>query len=226
METKTITFNRNPLVFSGKIEQPSMDEIKNTLGLWCASLEDAVRYGGNLTRAALGAMNIRGDRKHIIVDTKISMLKPGWNPAIPGWHVDGTPRGEDLNPLQSAPPNLYIQEELRPSRFHLLVTGEGCLTKFVNQPLDLEVPNYTPDIFKIISNEVSNRESELNILTAPSCQVVEFDWWDIHTGITATKSEWRYLIRVTETDLCPPETDLRKVIRMQQQVYSTPNFGW
>jgi hypothetical protein len=62
--------------------------------------------------------------------------------------------------------------------------------------------------------------------SVPSCEAVEFDWWDIHTGVIATKKEWRFLIRVAESDYYEPQTDLREVIRMQSQVYSPTNFGW
>lgn len=85
-------FNRNKVIFGNKIDKPSQDEIKNTQGLWNASFEDAIRFGGDLTRSALQAMNIRGDRKHIVVDVKTHMLMPGMIPAIPGWHTDGVDR--------------------------------------------------------------------------------------------------------------------------------------
>src|SRR4051794_29927346 len=87
-----ITFNRNPITEGGSIETPTTLEVKSTPTLWNASLDDAIKYGGDLTRAALGAMNLRGDKKHIIVDTKVHMLAPGQCPALPGWHTDGTPR--------------------------------------------------------------------------------------------------------------------------------------
>jgi hypothetical protein len=225
----TFTFNRNPLQFAGTIEQPDNDLIKNTLGLWCASIEDAIRYGGDITREAIGAMNIRNDRKYVVVDTKITMLKPGWCPAIPGWHVDGTPRTTDEGLTYNfftGKPDIEQQDMMRPARFHLLVTGEGCLTNFVNQRVNIELPNKDARLFQKISKEINEKRNELDILTAPSCQVVEFDWWDIHEGVLATKSEWRYLIRVTETDLLAPETDLRKIIRTQQQVYAELNYGW
>lgn len=227
LETKKVLFNRNPLTYAGKIEQPSLDTLKGTLGLWNASMEDAIKYGGELTRAALSAMNIRNDRKHVIVDTKIHMLKPGMCPAIPGWHVDGTPRGEAPNyTWHTGMPDLYAQEEMRAPRFHLLVTGEGCLTDFINEPIALDMPNKTGKMFKMMSEQLDEKKDSLNIITAPSCQVVEFDWWDIHAGVSATKSEWRYLIRVTESDFAAPQTDLRDVIRMQQQVYAPLQFGW
>lgn len=59
-----------------------------------------------------------------------------------------------------------------------------------------------------------------------SCTVIEFDWWDIHTGVIATGNEWRFLIRVCESDYYEPRKDLREVIRIQSQVYSPTNFGW
>ena len=74
-----------------------------------------------------------------------------------------------------------------------------------------------------------NREIEARKLprvVVPSCRVLEFDWWDIHRGVEATAHEWRYFIRVAETDVAEPERDLRKVIRTQHQVYAPKDFGW
>src|SRR5690349_9046790 len=116
-------FNRNIPTIGKTIEQPSEELVKNTLGLHNASLEDALKYGGDLTRAAIGAMNIQGTKKHIVVDTKIHMLLPGMCPAIPGWHTDGVPRGNSLDPTAKQAPNIQAQEEMDSPIFHLLVTG-------------------------------------------------------------------------------------------------------
>lgn len=221
-------FNRNGYKVGKSIEQPTIEQIKNTPSLWNASLSDALKYGGELTRAAIGAMDLKFDKKHIIVDTKIHMLMPGFYPAIPGWHTDGVPRGVELNPVGKGAPNIQAQEEMSTTRFHLLVTGEGCLTKFMNDTdVELEVPD-TPDskLYKMISDQVANREKEFNIVEAPSCTAVEFDWWELHAGQAAKKHEWRFLIRVTETDHFEPQTDLRNIIRTQQQVYVPESFGW
>lgn len=227
---KEVLFNRNPLKFTGTIEQPPQEVVKNTLGLWNASIDMALKYGGELTRAAIGAMNIRGDRKYIIVDTKIHMLMPDMCPAIPSWHTDGVPRGKGLNPGAKEEPNIFSQEDMRPPRFHLLVTGGGCLTEFLNEPIVLQVPDEpSTKLYQEVDKQVSQHVKDTNgrtVLTIPSCQVVEFDWWDIHRGVWATKHEWRFLIRVTETDYLAPQTDLSKVIRTQQQVYVRSHFGW
>ena len=223
-------FNRNGLIYGKAIEQPSQELVKNTLGLHNASLEDALKYGGELTRSAIGAMNLSFKKKHIIVDTKIHMLLPGMCPAIPGWHTDGVPRGLTLDPTVKQEPNIQSQEEMNSPIFHLLVTGTSCLTQFIEQRnIDLNVPN-EPDakLYKMMSKQVNDRiaKGELTSFEAPTCTPVMWDWWEIHTGVPAKHHEWRFLIRVTETDIQEPKRDLREIIRTQQQGYMPMEFGW
>jgi hypothetical protein len=247
VEGVEVTFSRTPLVLARTIEQPDQTEIKDTPTLWNASVEDAIKYGGDLTRAALGAMNLRGDKRYTIVDTKVHMLAPGQYPALPGWHTDGTPRlMEDiapevaarsriedlipyLHPQHKGLPVILAQEQLDSPRFHLLVTGHGCLTRFVGAPMTLEVPGVpTRDLYRLITEKVRARveEGEIEPFTIPSCMAVEWDWWALHSAYPATAVEWRYLIRVTESDHNEPQTDLRKVIRVQNQVFAPIDSGW
>lgn len=234
-----VAFNRRPMIVGDRIEEPSDDLVRSTLGLVNASPEDAVRYGGDITRAALGAMKIRNDRRYVVVDVKTHMLMKGMSPAIPGWHTDSAPRDETGNPQGSGPPSLALQEEIdaagRATHFHLLVTGDGCLTEFYTlSHAVLRVPLADTSLYATMSEQVRESRGEGGARTwaprqfqfAPSCTVVEWDWWNVHRGVPATLREWRYLIRVTETDFLPPDTDLRRVIRTQQQVYAPATFGW
>lgn len=227
---KKLSFNRNELTFGKTIEQPSQELIKNTLGLHNASLEDALKYGGELTRAAIGAMNLSMTKKNIIVDTKVHMLLPGMCPAIPGWHTDGVPRGNSLDPTVKQEPNIHAQEEIDSPIFHLLVTGESCLTQFIKEKnVSLNVPeNPSSKLYQMVSKQVNEKvaSGELTAFSAPSCTAVTWDWWELHTGVPATKHEWRFLIRVTESDIQEPKTDLREIIRTQQQGYMPLEFGW
>jgi hypothetical protein len=227
---KEVIFNRFPLIKGKSIEQPSDLEMKNTFSLWNASYEDAIRYGGDLTREALQAMNLRHDRKNIIVDTKIHMLMPGWSPAILGWHTDGAPRDANKHPNGNGKPDIFAQEnDDRFNRYHILVTGEGCLTQYINQPIYVPIPvKPSYDVYSVMSKYVQQaaKEKPEIISTFTGCTVYEFDWWDIHTGVIATKKEWRYLIRVCESDYYEPQRNLREVIRMQSQIYSPADFGW
>jgi len=229
-------FNRTPLVMGGTIEQPEQALVKNTPGLWNASPEDALMYGGDLTREALSAMRLRNDRRYVTVDVKVHQLMKGMCPAIPGWHTDGVPRWADGSPAAGHGPRLSIQAEadargLRPPRYHLLVTGEHCLTEFVNGQFYINFPlrwEDTDGLYKFVSDEVESRlaTGELKKLTVPSCTVVEWDWWAVHQGTVSTGAEWRYLIRVTESDTLAPQADLRSVLRTQQNVYVPGAYGW
>ena len=221
-----LLFNRNPIVVGMSIEQPGEELVRNTLGLHKCSLEDAVKYGGELTRAALSVMDLRGDRKHVVVDTKVHMLMPGFTPAIPGWHTDGVPRGPNRDSVSRGAPDIFSQDDgtIRPHRYHLLVTGVGCLPEFVMAPLELDVSN--DDLYAGMSRDVKALGDTVHTAPIPTCTAVSWDWWNIHRGITATRREWRFLIRVMETDMCEPIRDLRDIIRTQQQVYTPMEFGW
>lgn len=222
-------FNRGEVQFGNKIEKPSQDDIKNTQGLWNASFDDAFRFGGDLTRAALQAMNLRGDKKHVVVDVKTHMLMPGMIPAIPGWHTDGVPRGgKSLSPAAGAP-HIHMQIGSDSPRYHLLVVGGDCPTKFIaSRNINLVTENL-PNLYAGISSQVCEMDNTglLDTYDAPDGQVVEWDWWELHTAQQARAPGWRYLIRVTETDYLEPQKDLRLVLRNQQQVYlPTEKFGW
>ena len=229
-------FNRGQVVFGNKINTPTQDEIKNTQGLWNASFEDAIRFGGELTRAALQAVNLRGDRKHIVVDVKTHMLMPGMMPAIPGWHTDGVPRGGSMSPAKGEP-DITMQKlpYAKAPHYHLLVTGGDCPTQFLSaRDIDLLIPSEgkkNSQLYAYISSQIGKMirwdTHNLQPYDAPDAQFVEWDWWELHTAQPARAPGWRYLIRVTETDYLEPQKDLRLVLRNQQQVYlPSKEFGW
>jgi hypothetical protein len=229
-------FNRNTMRTAGAIVPPTEDVIRNATGLLRASLDDAVKYGGELTRAALGAMRLRNDREHMTVDVKVHMLMPGMNPAIPGWHTDGAPRPLGLDPPYKHPsginpPDLRLQEGRRPPRYHLLITGQNARTQFLlDRNVEIDIPSQppTPDLYKFVTAKVDQLVEYHDCVAwaIEPCKVWEWDWWDLHRGVPAKEHGWRYLIRATESDDVEPLSDLRQVIRSQQQVYVSERFGW
>lgn len=228
-------FNRTPPVVTDRtIKEPPQSTIEATFNLRQVSFDDAWKYGGPITRAALEAMNLRRDHKYIVVDTKVCYLMPGMYPSIPGWHTDGVPRGTDLNPGGKGPPNLEAQEAglITAPRYHLLVTGEISRTEFLTEPMELKLPS-TPNLYREMTKQVDERLKDFQVqlpswpvLNVPSCTVVEWDWWNIHRAEPAIKSGFRYLIRATETDHIAPRSDPKDFIRLQTQVYVPTDFGW
>lgn len=190
-------------------------------------------YGGDVTRAALSALDLTHSRKYVVVDVKVHMLMPGQCPAIPGWHVDGTPRHPDGSPAGGglADWEMQMAPHFRPPIYHLIVTGRHCLTEFIHEPVPMVRDVATirdPSTFAALHHHVETllTAGALTKWAAPSCTVTRWDWWAVHQGVISTGHEWRYLIRVAETDTLPPILDLRKVLRMQQMVYSPLEFGW
>lgn len=226
-----VEFNRNPITIGGEIPQPSQDTIEGSLNLRQVSLEDAARYGGPITKAALGLLRLKGTRKYVTVDTKVNLLLPGFIPAIPGWHTDGVPRGDALNPGGKGEPRISAQAAgaIPSSYYHLLVTGHHSQTQFIEQPLSLNVED-SSSLYEKMTRDVENifaRSIDVpRVLTAPSCAMVEWDWWSIHRAVPANARGWRYLIRVTESDFIEPRTDPADFIRTQTQVYVPTAFGW
>ncbi len=226
-------YNRNLPVIGKSIPQPSQDAIEGSLNLRECDLVSAMQYGGPITRLAIGAMNLRYDHRYVVIDTKVSFLMKGFIPAIPGWHTDGVPRGDDNDPSGTGQAHMDFQETggMTPPRYHLLVTGTHSQTEFINEPLWIVSPNDSSiyeKMNKFITDVFTEEDIDgpLKVLTAPSCTVVEWDWWNIHRAVPASASGWRYLIRVTETDYVKPRSDPADFIRTQTQVYVPENFGW
>ena len=243
MTTSKIRFNRNRPRVGASIDTPSQELIENTPTLARCSIEDAAVYGGTLTREALGAMQLRGDRRYIIVDTKVHHLLPGFIPSIPGWHTDGVPRGESgLNPNNHGEPNLRAQVEADEDdapRYHLLVTGSHAPTEFFVRPWTVDLVNWSnlgSDLYREMTREVNAALDHLHRMDTyyaheatwktPENTVVEWDWWNIHRATPATARGWRFLIRVTETDHIEPRRSPNDFIRRQNMVYAPVEFGW
>lgn len=224
-----VTFNRNLPKIGESIEEPTQEIIETTLNLRQVSLEDAVRYGGPITRNALGAVKLHGDRKNVVVDTKVHLLMPGWIPAIPGWHTDGVPRGEEMNPAGKGKPNLRAQVEglITAPHYHILVTGTHCPTLYMNEQHDFDLDlDLNSDLYSELTRQVNELDGNFKTFATPPSTVVEWDWWNVHTAQQATGRGWRYLIRVAETDHIEPRTNPADFIRTQNQVYAPADFGW
>lgn len=221
-------FNRNPPAVG---PEAGVDGafIEGTPNLRRASLANAVLFGGPAMRQALESAPIVGDRKHILVDTKVSMLMPGWWPAIPGWHTDGVPRWRNgIGWGTDGSPSLKAQNDAQLGgyfpRYHTLHVGNDCATEFLTKVMRMPVKHDGDEqMYSEITRKIDGVRTQLDILRAPEGFWVSWDWWNIHQATQATVSGWRLLIRITESDDAPADSDF---IRTQNQVYVPKEFGW
>lgn len=226
-------FNRKAPLIGPTAADVDTRLIEATPNLRRAGLHNAALFGGPLMRQLLESAPLVGDHKHVIVDTKVSLLMPGWMPAIPGWHTDGVPRqpaadnGLTPDPTYSGNPSLAEQQQrddagYRP-RYHTIHVGNDCPTLFLVAPLTLDLDHAEDsDLYQEMTKLVGDAQHLMHVSPNPG-QWATWDWWNIHCATEATARGWRLLIRVTESDI-PPVT--HGFIRAQNQVYVPREFGW
>lgn len=226
------TFNRHAVAVGEALDLDyTPRDIEGCLNFRRASMGDAIALGGPLIRRALGACPLRGDRPHILVDTKVSMLMPGWFPAIPGWHTDGVPRDNRGGYLKGRP-SMARQQELSEDGespiFHLMVLGVPNTPRFLADALDVPLANgENRRLYNELTDYVNEQDrSVLNSVGFTTDQWLTWDWWNIHTAQPSENRGWRLLIRVTESDIPPSDPAKTDIIRRQTMVYSPINFGW
>lgn len=132
----------------------------------------------------LNNIKLRNKHKYVAVDVKVHDLKVGECPCIPGWHCDTT---------------IELRDEL-PEVHHLFVTGEGCLTEFIDEPLSLKHGSLY-ELQRQIRKDVK-------VKAIDSCTITTYGRFDFHRGPIAKINEKRLLVRVTETDIIVPNRNI------------------
>lgn len=159
------------------------------------------------------------ERRHVIVDTRVHMLMPGWYPCIPGWHhddvartrSDGQPNYEE-QPYYSRHVLFVLNADVAPTEFAI-----GAYT-LPSVPLGGKVyQTWDPLVEEQIHHGILARHQVRN------SHLYSFDWQTMHRGVPAVKSGWRYFFRAS---LRTPRH--RNEIRRQVQVYvpGDINQGW
>jgi hypothetical protein len=213
--SSTYTFN-STIRLGSALPSFTDEQVKNEPMLFNCNADTAYRLGGPITRAFLEGL---GSFQRVVIDTRSHMLMPGWWPCIPGWHHDDIPRTR-----RDGQPN-YDTPEYRSVHAMALVNGGICPTEFAigrcampKLPLGTVIyKHWHPLVEALCVN------GDLERVSAPSNQIVWFDWQTFHQGIPAVSAGWRWFGRASfETDRKPTNE-----VRRQVQVYlQFPMEGW
>jgi hypothetical protein len=193
------------------------DAVKNEPMLFNCSFARGYDLGGPITRDFLDLLPYQWENS--IIDSRVHMLMPGWFPCIPGWHHDDVPRSRT-----DGQPN-YMDPEYRAEHAMFLVNGEIAPTQFALGRVDMEEPPLGAKIYEKWSKQIHAFTSEgtLKSWSAPSNQVIYFDWQTFHNGVSAIKPGWRFFIRASRNTNRKPTNEVRK----QVQVYlNALEEGW
>ncbi|WP_079211868.1 hypothetical protein [Brucella pituitosa] len=229
----------------GKVIGPSIADNKSLLTkliqqepmLFGAEAKFADKQGGPLTDLALLALeNIGVDRTDLLVDTRSHMLKPGWFPAIPGWHCDEVPRGKDGQPDLSLIPE---DPKDRPNHYLIVLDAGTCaMTHFYptsdrnlrgdgiiweGMKLHKEDANPQSTVWGHCDRLIRKWAFPCEIEPTLSGHLYEFDQFDFHTATSAKLDGWRWFFRATTKSKRPVANEIRR----QVQVYlGNENGGW
>lgn len=175
-----------------------------------ASANFAYDNGGPITREFLGG----AEWKDYVVDSRVHMLKPGWYPCIPGWHIDGLRRPDGQPDYENIPED----------DDHILsVIGPTAHTQFLDGPVNLHKP-YDEQVYKSFSRQI-DLQIEAGIVSPvqyENASVIRFGPTDFHRGVRADRDGWRFFIRASKDGSRP-----QNKMRTQVQVYlPTVDMGW
>lgn len=195
---------------------PSVAEesVRQSGALLQADADFAKRYGGDFVRSVVEGVERRNLKYPLLVDSKVHMVKPGWYPGIPGWHVDFAPHWESVVEWKDVDPN--------ERHFMAISSGVSC-TEFLADTLSLPIPR-APKANGYIARLVEALGESVQKVSVEPNQVYEFGQLHIHRVTPAVASGWRMFVRVSATKLRPVLNEVRS---QASQVYITDiNAGW
>lgn len=169
--------------------------------------------GGDITQAFINALPDNlfpqgNDGWHLLIDQRIHELRRGHYPAIPGWHLDWTPRIENgTKPDFDNIPN-YNQA--------LLIIAMSSLTEFIRDefylPSEVETFEEADALLNGLTGGIQPSTGTFSVKNGDITTFTSYDW---HRAVPSTEDkEWRLMLRASKVHRRPVND-----IRGTAQVY-------
>lgn len=173
-----------PTEVSDPIELPDIGELLMYPAFQSISADDFVKHATCFQRYLLGRIPLRNDRKNVIVRCGVWLLEPGTGShvdAVGEWHFDADPRVFVL----SSPSSALTEFNANPIAVD---SNEGETRKELGKRI-----NRTPTRFGIVARKIE------------PCRVYTFED-HLHRAVSPSRIEFRFFLRVKETDELPQLT--------------------
>lgn len=188
------------------LKVPSQEQVRDdgVTFCWC-SFEEALREAGPVTRSVLEGMSsgIIGKKRYVYVDSKIQYFEPGDLPVDSCLrHVDGTIAVRDERVQRYGASVLHDMrarlEAGDPPVYMAYQSSDHCATGFLNQPIQLHMPELVPNFNEF---DAAVRQLGVTEVAHPAGAILAYDGLTVHWATPATSSGWRLWVRCTETDV-------------------------
>jgi len=212
---ETVIFKPRFIEYKMAMSARNDGEIKIEPMLYGASYDFAMKNGGPVTKEFLGL--IHGDKSSIFIDSRVHMLKPGWYPAIPGWHLDAIPRSKT-----NRQPDFSQDTSSLGCFFAIVGSRSYSGTEFLADEIDVSINDGKK--WSEFSAEINAKiENGLKTTLIQNRSFVEFGPTDFHRATPATDHCFRLFIRAMRGHHIEPKNE----IRTQTQVYVRDlEAGW
>lgn len=156
------------------------------------------------------------DWNQLVIDTRSHLLFEGHYPCIPGWHCDFVNRNEN----GVITPDPEIDKSVR----HFICVSHTPTTAFAHNR-NFELYDCPPH-WREISESINSTKPDIYQIEPGA--IYEFDAQEIHKGVPATETGWRWFFRATLFPKGDPRRgDAENKIRKHVQVYLTSEHtGW
>lgn len=193
------------------------EEIRQTPQLFMADEKFAFEHGGGFVKQFIHSMPSRIPKGYNwVYDTKVHMIKPGWYPGIPGWHLDFAPGWE----------NIVDFSQVDPKEVHFCaISHEHSRTEFITSPLELNVFD-VPKLNGLLSKQVEAVYPHIQTMHARAGQIYRFSQLTLHRVTRATSSGWRLFVRASITKLRKPVNEIRNIGSQVYILAEDEHSGW
>lgn len=178
----------------------------------CGLAEDVYKKAPDFYKTLLDKAPLQNNKKYVTVASQLQFLHPGvrTNPNTPGfvieddqWHYDA-----------------HIN--------HIFISEASCSTEFNVKPMLLDIDERVD--LAVLSTYIHQNQEKLGIQTKriPHNQFVTFDIQHMHKATQPTQIEFRFFMKIVESDT-PPFGDLpENILRYSSAVFKpfhTPDAG-
>ena len=189
VDTKHFTYCKTPVEVEAHFFLSEKDMYEQPVVCKYADLKCAIKASSGKVARLLESIPIGGMHKHSLVDIKIAQMTAGQWPCVPGWHTDCT---------------LNVNHHTKPDVHRIIVSGAGCRTRFIDEPISIEAREDPYDYIQEQIDKLMPKTIDLEENT-----VYRYERDGLHTCMPAMKDGPRILIRVTETDLVRPNNNFK-----------------
>lgn len=173
-----------PVEVSAPIELPDIAELLISPAFGQIAADDYRKYATEFQRSLLDQVPLRHDRTYVVIRSGVWLLEPGTRSHVAnlgGWHCDDDPR------------------------VFILSSACSALTEFSATPLSVEAA--PSECLRDVVQRIRISPERYGIVGRPiePARIYTFDR-HIHRAVDPKRIEFRFFLRVKETDEPPEET--------------------